>query len=106
MADVIPFAKPANDPDGPYLAGEALCVQCRHKWAAVAPTGVWQLECPSCGSMHGIWRNPLGGDVGDDYFVCNCGCEAMCAYKRDGLFHLKCMKCGTEQTNAIFGEAP
>ncbi len=88
----------------PHLAGEAVCLCCRHEWAAVAPTGTWQLECPSCGTMKGVWRYPVGGEVGDACFTCACGCEALTAYKRAGLFHLKCMSCGTEQTNAVFGE--
>ena len=101
-AEIVPFAKPEREE--PHLAGEALCIGCRHEWVAVAPVGVWQLECPSCTSMKGIWRYPVGGDVGDAVFQCACGCEALTAYYRDARFHLKCMSCGKEQTNAIFGE--
>lgn len=102
MAEVVPFQRP--DPIDPHLAGEALCLGCRHQWAAVAPVGVWQMECPSCASMKGIFRNPVGADVGDSLFRCLCGCEALTAYYHAGLFHLKCMSCGTDQTNAVFGE--
>ncbi|WP_176929346.1 hypothetical protein [Novosphingobium aromaticivorans] len=102
MADIIPFARP--EPDTPHLAGEALCIGCRHEWAGVAPVGVWQLECPSCGSLKGIWRYPVGGQQGDVVFKCNCGCEALTAYYHRDLFHLKCMSCGAEQTSAVFGE--
>jgi len=31
------------------------------------------------------------------------GCEALTAYLREGRLHLKCMSCGTEQTEAVFG---
>ena len=94
----------AREEREPHLAGEAVCIGCRHEWAGVAPVGVWQLECPSCGAMKGIWRYPVGAQEGDSYFLCNCGCEALTAYFRGGVFYLKCMSCGTDQSNAIFGE--
>jgi hypothetical protein len=96
----------AREERQPHLMGECLCIGCRHEWAGVAPVGVWLMECPSCGSMKGIWRNPIGASPGDSFFSCVCGCEALTAYQREGLFHLKCMSCGTEQTNAVFGDAP
>lgn len=98
---VIPF-KPREKAD-PHLAGEAICIGCQHTWAAVAPVGTWQLECPSCHSSKGIWRNPVGGIEGDTVFTCQCGCQALVAYRRDRLFYLKCMSCGIEQTEAVFG---
>ena len=100
---VVSFAAAKAERE-PHLSGEALCIGCRHKWVAVAPVGVWQLECPECSSMKGIWRNPIGADEVDSFFSCTCGCEAMTAYFRQCVFHLKCMSCGTEQSNAIFGE--
>jgi hypothetical protein len=99
---VVPF--PSAVERSPHLAGEAVCIGCGYEWASVAPTGTWQLECPSCGTMKGVWRYPVGGAEGDMVFRCACGCEALTAYKRGALFHLKCMSCGTEQTAAIFGE--
>lgn len=53
--------------------------------------------------MKGIWRYPVGPSAGDMLFRCMCGCEALTAYLREGRFHLKCMSCGTEQTEAVFG---
>lgn len=100
--EVVPFARPERD--DLHLDGEALCIGCRHEWVAVAPVGVWQLDCPSCGATKGIWRYPVGGQEGDYVFHCNCGCEALTAYFHKGLFRLKCMSCGTEQSAAIFGE--
>lgn len=99
---VVPFERPEKEE--PHLAGEALCIGCRHEWAAVAPVGTWQLECPSCCTWKGVFRYPVGADVGDLLFVCNCGCEALTAYMHHGRFRLKCMSCGTEQTNAVFGD--
>ena len=98
---VIPFHRPEKE--DPHLSGEAVCIGCRHEWVAVAPVGTWQLECPSCSTFNGIWRYPVGAQEGDAYFRCDCGCEALTAYKHHGMFHLKCMSCGLEQTEAIFG---
>jgi hypothetical protein len=53
--------------------------------------------------MKGVYRWPTGPDVGDSVFVCQCGCEALVAYLHEGRFHLRCMSCATDQTNAVFG---
>jgi hypothetical protein len=99
---VVQF-KPREPKEPPHMAGEAICIGCRHTWAAVAPVGTWQLECPSCGSGNGIWRYPTGAHEGDLGFKCLCGCEALTAYKRRGRFYLRCMACADDQTEAIFG---
>lgn len=103
MADdnIIPFAKPEKP--APHLAGEALCIGCRHTWAAVAPVGTSRLECPACGLGKGMFRYPIYCEDGDSLFTCNCGCEALIAYVREGRFRIQCMNCGTHQTEAIFG---
>lgn len=101
MGTVTPFRRPEREE--PHLAGEAVCIGCRHEWSAVAPVGVWQLDCPSCGTPKGIWRYPVGAAEGDLYFRCDCGCEALTAYHREGRFYLKCMSCGADQTEAVFG---
>jgi hypothetical protein len=100
-ATVVPFVRPEK-PD-PHLAGGARCLACQHEWEASAPVGTWQLECPSCGLMKGMFRYPIGAMEGDSVFVCNCGCEALIAYYRKGQFRLQCMNCGEHQTEAIFG---
>lgn len=99
---IVPFKKP-EQPER-WLEGSAKCVGCQHAWHAAAPTGTTWLECPSCGSMRGAWVHPVGAQEGDIAFVCNCGGEAVTAYKRAGHFWLICMACGIDQTNAIFGE--
>ena len=98
---VVAFKRP--EPNDPHLAGEARCIGCQHKWAAVAPVGTRSLECPSCKTMNGLWTYPVGPEVGDLAFACNCGCDALTAYKRRGLFHIVCMSCGEHQTEALFG---
>lgn len=99
MSNVIEF-KPKGEP---HLSGEAVCIGCRHAWEATAPVGTDNLECPSCGSMKGLFRYPVSADVGDSLFVCQCGCEALTAYYRKGQFRIQCMNCGTHQTEALFG---
>ncbi len=96
---VVPFAKPQKES---WLSGYGICVGCRHEWAGAWPTGTWQLECPSCGSMKGIGKHPVGPDESDAGFRCSCGCEAMTAYKRRGRLFLRCMHCGTDQTMALW----
>lgn len=49
MADVIDL-----DERRPHYAGLCSCLNCRHEWTGVAPTMATVLECPSCGTMHGV----------------------------------------------------
>lgn len=102
MSAVIPFKQ--REASDPHLSGQARCIGCGHEWVAVAPVGVWQFECPACQTMKGIHNYPVGPEAGDLAFQCNCGCEALTAYQRDGLFFLRCMSCGTDHTMAVFGE--
>lgn len=68
--------------------------------------GTLWLECPSCSLPKGTPKYAFGPNVGDAQFACNCGGEALSAYRRasDGLFKIICMACGANQTNAIFGD--
>lgn len=100
-ADVIELAAVRAERE-PHLAGEARCTNCGHQWAAVAPIGTWQLECPSCETLHGLWRCHVGADDGDLTLRCKCGCEAMTAYIDGGRKWVRCMRCGTDQTDALF----
>lgn len=71
------------DDDGPFLAGPAMCVICKHEWAAVAPVGTFDLECPSCGFFKGHFKFAVDRDVVKDEngvnrsctWTCNCGCD-------------------------------
>jgi hypothetical protein len=102
MGEVLKFKPPEREE--PHLSGEAVCIGCKHQWVAVAPLGTWQLECPSCGSMKGIFRLPVGAERGKDLeFACTCGCVALTAYMRHGKFWLGCMSCGADCTEAVFG---
>jgi len=102
VGDILSFPEKVD----PHLAGEAKCVACKFTWAAVAPVGTVDLECPNCGGNRGIWRYPILAPVGGHYFVCNCGCEAMTAYFSGGNFYLRCIACGLDHSEAIMGAAP
>ena len=51
MGEVVDFS------DHHHLAGQAICLQCRHEWAAIAPLGAEELECPKCKMMKGVFAN-------------------------------------------------
>lgn len=102
---VVEFRRPAKPgkPDEEWAGDEAICIGCRHEWAAVALVGTRWLECPGCGSTKGIFKKPFGAAEGDTLFSCKCGCEAMTAYYSKGFFYFRCMNCGTDHTEAVFG---
>lgn len=83
---VVPFEpKP-----GPHIAGEAVCLRCRYQWVAVAPTGTTHLECPSCGTVWGMYRSPVEPKAGDVVWRCDCGCELFALMMSGPL----CIQCG------------
>lgn len=90
----------------PHWEGACVCVACRHEWRAVGALGTFTgLQCPSCELPKGVVKYFFGADAGDMELRCDCGCEALTAYKRarDGLKVLRCMNCGTDLTNTYFG---
>jgi hypothetical protein len=86
----------------PHWQGTAYCVGCQHEWEAVAPIGTMWIDCPSCELPKGTAKFPFGAQPGDLLLTCDCGCEALTAYKRDSRFHVKCMACGTDLTHAFY----
>ena len=77
-----------------HASGEAFCIQCGHKWIAVAPTGTVDLECPECQTMKGKWRFEFQPPDGTLVRECNCGNQ---------LFYLTpeghlCANCGIYQS--------
>lgn len=86
----------------PHWSGEVYCVGCQHTWVGVAPIGTEWVDCPSCSMPKGTPRHPFGGTVGDAILTCTCGCEALTAYKREGAFCVRCMKCGNNLTEAFY----
>lgn len=104
MSKVVSLAA-YKEENAPHWAGRCKCIGCGHEWVGVGPIGVViALECPECGLPKGVTKCLFGGEEGDAVFVCQvCGSEAMTAYKRNGHFHQRCMGCGTDQTEAIYG---
>jgi len=87
----------------PHWTGACVCLGCRHEWQGVGPIGtVMNLQCPACDLPKGQCKYPFGAQEGDQLLICNCGCEALTAYKRGRHFHVKCMACGTDLTEAFY----
>jgi hypothetical protein len=99
MGEVVPFRKPEETEE--HLSGEAKCLGCGEEWVAVAPIGVWQLECPKCGTMKGIFKLFVGADDDDLAYTCDCGGEALTAFYHKGQFQLRCMCCGIDCTESV-----
>lgn len=92
MNNIATFpSKPDSQDDGEHLSGPARCIECRHEWEAVAPVGTYELECPQCESMKGIFVWPVDED--GDRWQCHCGSDAFRVLRGA----IMCYRCGTEQ---------
>lgn len=70
----------------PHVTGEVACLQCSHRWVAVAPVGVYELECGTLKGVH------VGLTIPDAAcWQCRCGC-ALWFYSETG--NLVCSYCG------------
>ena len=99
---VVDFAA-AKQERTPHWAGECVCLKCRHEWAGVGEIGQnTALECPSCGLPQGVTKYPFAAMPGDLELRCDCGGEAITAYKRNGFMRVKCMACATDLTEAFY----
>lgn len=74
----------------PHASGEAFCLDCKHTWAAVAPTGTIWLECPSCGLVRGRFKYQHESDT-RPHWHCYCGNDLF-FITADGCY---CPNCGT-----------
>ncbi len=75
-----------------HLAGEAVCLVCRHEWVGVAKMGSVFLECPDCKVLKGVFKNPVEPLSGE---VCQCDCGSIyMVIQRHITF---CGLCGAEQ---------
>jgi len=102
VSDVICF-QAAKEERQPHWSGECVCLGCGHEWVGVAPIGTHVVECPSCGLDKGHSRHLFGPMEGDSVFQCDCGSEGLMAYLRSGRFHMICLACGVNHTEALFG---
>lgn len=73
-----------------HLAGVAVCLACRHEWAAVAPSGAPTLECPECGLDRGVFS---AAPLPEIIFECLCGCGTF--YIEPGII-ARCTHCGSQ----------
>lgn len=71
----------------PHLSGPAICSGCHHEWQAVAPVGAWELECPKCGRMMGLWKYAFQPET---FYECGCGSHLFYVVP-DGC---RCRECG------------
>lgn len=93
-------AKAARDP---HLSGMARCLACKHKWAAVAPPGTADLQCPACGLLRGAWQFGVSPPVGSNKYVClSCGCDVF----RLSTLELLCIACGQSMVGWYVGQDP
>lgn len=91
MADVVDFAAKKLE-QSPHSSGEAICLDCKHKWVAVAPTGVQWMECPKCSLVRGRFVYQHSRE--EPHWTCNCGNDLFHATK-DGMY---CPNCGDWQS--------
>lgn len=74
-----------------WASGKAICMSCKHEEITVAPVGIIDMECSSCGSMKSRWKYEFRPD--EDISTCNCG-NQMFYMTRSGHF---CPNCGQYQ---------
>lgn len=80
-----------------HLTVHAVCMQCRHKWVAVAPIGTYVYECPSCHVMKGVAE----GFVKSEHpsytcHVCTSQLFSVPWRLNESKPHLLCANCGTD----------
>lgn len=89
MSNVLPFAR--SEPHG---TGKAFCLGCEHTWEAVAPLGVYDLECPECGTMKGHYTFAFA-PPGKLAWSCPCDNQLFNILPDGSIF---CPNCGANQT--------
>lgn len=91
-ADIVQFPRREREQEQEqgYAAGTAVCSGCKHEWAAVAPIGAVEMECPACGTHKGLWKYPFTPS-GDVQWACNCGSTLFFLDHKSPV----CRECGT-----------
>lgn len=93
MSNVIELLKTKKEEDLEHITGEAECIACKHRWVAVAPTGIDILECPACSLMKGYFKYPIDRKE-ELIWECSCG-NTLFRIVPDGTY---CPNCGNWQT--------
>lgn len=70
IIDLLAKKKELAEANGPHIEGQVICLNCKHKWHAIAPVGTNHLECNRCHTLRGVWINPLIPKVS---LQCHCG---------------------------------
>lgn len=78
----------------PHMEGQAVCLNCAHKWVSVSPIGVCHLECPECGTMKGVYNNLCEPEEGTAVWTCKCECYHF-ILREDRIM---CAHCGEVQS--------
>lgn len=86
-AQVLSLAA-AREEREPHMTGAAKCAACGHDWQAVAPVGVYELECSACHSMKGHMLHSVLR--GTERFECNCGCDVFRIHRDVGPYCVNC----------------
>lgn len=73
----------------PHLAGEVICVACKHEWIGVIPVDYPWVECPKCHAHRGCAKHNIGTDK--PRFCCNKCNTWIFIILADGA---QCMGCG------------
>ena len=94
MSNVVAF--PKKPPQERTYSGPAFCLACKHEWEAEAPEGVVSLECPSCGTMKGLYRYEHAPHKDTALWTCKCDNQLFLVTPQ-GIF---CPNCG------IYAEFP
>ena len=76
-----------------HLTGSCVCLACDHKWQAVAPVGVYELECPNCKTMRGVYNNLCSPKT---LWECACGSEHFFIQPNETDISAICAKCGDD----------
>lgn len=87
MAEVLSL-QAEREARTPHMSGAAKCAACGHEWAAVAPAGVHELECPACASMKGHMQHSVMR--GTERFECFCGCDVFRIHREHGPYCVNC----------------
>lgn len=92
MGEVISLLRNVES-EKQMASGEAVCMQCNHKWVAVAEVGANRFECPECHTMKGLWMFEFSPADGELVRTCNCGNQLFLLTPEGHL----CPNCGTYQ---------
>lgn len=94
LADVRKQRAQAELENSRHSSGTAICLDCKHEWVAVVPTGTLWLECPKCTLTRGRYK--FQHSIDGAQWICHCG---------NDLFHIMptrmyCPNCGKDVEGA------